>query len=123
MLFVFGESEKGPLCRPTFCKDPLDLFTYFGHQVSGTCGFDLAAQSLLLKRPCVFFRIREEGFSDLDYLRGLHILKSDWKTINISAIGVPGLGNPDLLDEIERLCKQRRSIILIEEKDLCDFLS
>lgn len=123
MLFVFGESEKGPLCRPTFCREPLELFNYFGHSLEATSGFYLAIQSLLYKRPCIFFRVKNEGFSRPDYLKGLHILKSDLAKLEISALGVPGLSDPEIFDELERHCQIRRSILIFEQKDLIDYLS
>ena len=123
MLFIFGQAEKGALCRPTLCKHPIDLIQQFGHPPKETFGLYLAIQTVLLKTPCIYFRVEEEGFSYRDYFRGLDILKSDWEGVPIQAIGLPGVGNMEIIEKTERLFLKKRSLILITEKDLFDFLT
>lgn len=55
MIFIFGQSEKGLFCRPTLCKEAIELFYQFGHQVESSQGIHFAIQALLLNKPCVFF--------------------------------------------------------------------
>lgn len=123
MLFIFGQSEKGVLCRPTLCYQLPELFQFFGHAPEMSQGLYLAIQSLLFQKPCIFFRVEEEGYSVKDYLKGLDILKSDWQSIHIEAIGMPGVANGDILEKTERLFHKRRSLILLTEKDLFDYLT
>ena len=123
MLFIFGQSEKGSFCRPTLCRHVIDLVQQFGHPPAMTYGLFYATQTPLFERPCIFFRVEEEGFSTKDYLKGLDILKSDWEGINIEAIGMPGVGNLELIEKTERIFTKKRSLILINEKDLFDFLT
>ena len=123
MLFIFGQSEKGLFCQPTLCKNILDLLNYFGHPPALTQGLFFATQTLLMQKPCVFFRVEEEGFSLKDYFKGLDILKSSWDTINLHAIGMPGVGNLDVFEKLAPLCQKKRSLILLSERDLFDYLT
>lgn len=122
MLFIFGESEKGVLCRPTLCNTIVDLFQNFGHPPEGANGLFCATQTVLMKKPCVFFRVKEEGYSLDDYLKGLDILKNDWKGVTLQGIGIFGCSDKDVIEKTERLCLQRRSLILINQSDLFDIL-
>jgi hypothetical protein len=123
MIFIFGQAEKGVFCRPTYLKNALDLLNHFGHPPELSSGIFFAVQTLLLKKPCIFYRVEEEGYSYNDYLRGLDILKSDWQDIKLEAIGLPGVGDPLLIEKTERFCMKKRSLILVTETDLFDFLT
>jgi len=121
MIFVFGQSEKGAFCRPTICRHLLDLIHHFGHPPESTHGLFFATQTLLLEHTCVFFRVEEEGYND--YLKGLDILKKEFSTVQIQAIGLPGVGSNELLEKTEHFCLKKRSLILLNEKDLFDYLT
>jgi hypothetical protein len=123
MLFIFGESEKGAFCRPTFCKQLVDLMRLFGHPPEMSQGLFFATQTLLLEKPCLFFRVEEEGYSVKDYLKGLDILKRDFEHLNIHAIGLPGVGSQSLIEKTERCLNKQRSLILLNDQDLFDYLT
>lgn len=123
MIFIFGQAEKGVFCRPTYLRQPIELFQQFGHPPDTSGGIPFALQTLMVSKPCIFYRVEEEGYSLNDYLRGLDILKSDWEHIKLEAIGIPGVGNSELIEKTERFCFKKRSLILLNEKDLFDFLT
>lgn len=123
MIFIFGQAEKGVFCRPTYLKNVVDLLHNFGHPPELTSGISFAVQSLLLKKPCIFYRVEEEGYSLNDYLKGLDILKSDWENVKLEAIGMPGVGNPRVIENTERFCLKKRSLILVTQTDLFDYLT
>jgi hypothetical protein len=123
MIFIFGQSEKGMLCRPTLCKNVLELFYQFGHPPAMSQGLNFAIHALLLHKPCVFFRVEEEGFSTNDYLKGLELLKNEWEGIDLHAIGLPGVGHSDIIEKTEHLWRKRRPLILLNDKDLFDYLT
>ena len=123
MLFVFGQAERGLLCHPVLCREILDLLYQFGHPPAMTSGLFFAIQSITLQTPCVFFRVEEEGFSHADYLRGLNILKNHWKDVPIQAIGLPGVGDVNLIEKAECIFTKKRTLLLLNEKDLFDFLT
>lgn len=123
MIFIFGQAQKGVFCRPTYLKHALELLNHFGHPPELSSGISFALQSLLLQRPCIFYRVEEEGYSFNDYLRGLDILRSDWDHIKLEAIGLPGVGDPQLIAKTERFCIKKRSLILVTSTDLFDYLT
>jgi len=123
MLFVFGQAEKGTFCRPTLCRSLLELLDFFGHPPRETEGLNFAVQTLLLEKPCVFFRVKEEGYSTQDYLLGLDILNRQWEKTPLQAIGLPGVGDPQVFIPSEKIARKKNSLLLITEKDLFDFLT
>ncbi len=123
MIFIFGQAEKGVFCRPTYIKQVPDLFSQFGHPPEHSLGIPFAIQTLLLHKPCIFFRVEEEGYSFNDYLKGLDILKSDWEHMRLDAVGIPGVGSGELIEKAERFCFKKRSLILLSQKDLFDYLT
>ena len=123
MLFVFGQAQKGVLCRPTLCRSAQELFQTFGHPPEETQGILFALRAVLLNQMCIFFRVKEEGFSVQDYLLGLHILKSQWDHIQLQAIGLPGVGDIQLIEQTEIICHKKKTLLVINEQDLFDFLS
>jgi len=123
MLFVFGQAQKGVFCRPTLCKNAHDLFINFGHPPSDTHGIFFALSAVLQQQMCIFFRVKEEGFSTPDYLLGLHILKSQWDHLRLHAIGLPGVGDNRLIEQTELFCHKKKTLLVMNEQDLFDFLS
>ena len=123
MLFIFGEAEKGPFCRPVLCKEPLELFNQFGHAPQESYGLILALQSIFYQRPVLFFRVEEEGYSLNDYYKGLELLQTDWDSIPIQGIALPGVSNLEIIEKTERFIFKKRSLFLMNEKDFFDFLT
>ncbi len=122
-IFLFGEAEKGEFCLPYCCRSLEQLSDTFGHPPSESLGIFFAIQALLLQRDCIFFRVKEEGFSLDDYFRGLKLLEKESFLHPILAIALPGVGNEHLIQAIGGVCSQKKSSLILTEKDLYDYLT
>ena len=123
-IFLFGEAERGDFCKPVLCRTLPQLAEIFGNPPEETQGIFYAVQTLLHQRELVFFRVKEEGFSKEDYFKGLKILdqRKDL-SINLIAIGLPGVGDGEIIQAATPLCSKHKSMLLLSEKDLYDFLT
>jgi hypothetical protein len=121
-IFLFGEAEKGAFCTPLVCRSLPQLIDTVGNPPEESQGILYAVQTLLYERELIFFRVKEEGFSTQDYLRGLNILKQNAKALNLAAICMPGVGDVDLIDAISPICQLHKSLLILNEKDLYDYL-
>jgi hypothetical protein len=81
-----------------------------------------AVQALLYHRDLIFFRVREEGFSPLDYLTGLHLLEKEQVPARISAICLPGVGNMEIIEAVVPVCTTHHSLLITNEADFYDYL-
>lgn len=123
-IFLFGEAEKGELCTPMLCKSLGQLAQIFGNPPEESQGLFYAVQSLLYQRELIYFRISEEGFSYEEYMRGLKLLRNaNLKIPTLTAICMPGVGDPNIVDATIPVCETHRSLLIINEKDLYDFLT
>lgn len=120
---IFGEAERGSFHTAFFCQSLEQLESHFGHPPQDTYGLYFAIQALLYQRNLIFFRVKEEGFSTQDYLRGLHQLESQHLFSNVKAIGMPGVGDSTVLGASEVLCDVYKSLLITTEADLYDFLT
>jgi hypothetical protein len=123
LVFLFGEAEKGQLCRPTPCRSLLELADMFGNPPQESQGLFYAVQALLFNRRLIYFRIEEEGFSIDDYKRGMHILRMREIQGRPSAICMPGVGDACLIDEMSEICFLFHCILITTEKDFYDYLT
>lgn len=122
-VFLFGEAEKGDFCTPLLCKSLPQLADTFGNPPEESLGLLFAVQALLFERELIYFRVTEEGYSTSDYMRGIHILANQAHISNLTAIGMPGVGDTEILDATKPICSQRSSMLLTSEKDLYDYLT
>src|SRR5438552_55416 len=123
VIALFGEAEKGQLEMAHYCRDLEQLFELLGEPPKETLGLFFAIQSLLYGQPLLYFRVREEGVSLKDYEYGLHLLHDDsFEPFHLQALFLPGVGSKDLIEEGWKLCKARRSVLIMNEKDLYDYL-
>lgn len=122
-IFLFGEAEKGDFCFPYCFKTLEELCCTLGQPPEESLGIHFAIQALLMNKPCTFFRVKEEGYSLEDYLRGLHLLESDLEKLPFFAIGLPGVGDPKLIEITALLCQKKKSSLIITEQDLYDYLT
>ena len=120
---LFGEAEKGEYQTPYFCENLPQLVEYLGNPPPESYGLFFAVQALLYKRNILFFRVREEGFSLQDYQQGVHFLKSLKNTPAISAIGIPGVGDTQIINAITPICLIYHSFLMTTEADLFDYLT
>jgi hypothetical protein len=95
---------------------------YLGNPPPDTRGLHFATQALLYKRNIVFFRVREEGFSRRDYIQGVQTLENLNNSPKIKAIGIPGVGDEQIIEALMPFCFVYRSILITTESDLFDYL-
>jgi hypothetical protein len=123
-IALFGESERGDFRRPYYCQNLAQLSDFLGEPPSEECqGLKFAIQALLYHREVIFLRVHEEGFSTNDYLKGLVLLEDREKIPNLSAIGLPGVGNTEIIEATTPICESHRSFLILTQHDLYDFLT
>lgn len=86
-------------------------------------GIIFAVQSLLFDRELIFYRVKEEGFSTQDYMKGLKFLQSREVIPNLTAICMPGVGDAEILGATSSICSLHKSFLIIDQKDLYDYLT
>lgn len=120
---IFGEAERGSFQTAFFCQNLEQLERNLGQPPENTRGLHFAIQALLFERNLIFFRVKEEGFSVQDYLYGLYLLETQHLFTNIKAIGMPGVGDVQILDASEVICDIYKSLLVTTESDLYDYLT
>src|SRR5580704_11507653 len=91
-VFLFGEAERGDFCTPLLCKSLPQLAETFGNPPEESLGLIYAVQALMFERELIYFRVKEEGFSIADYMRGIRLLKNKETYHGLTAICMPGVG-------------------------------
>ncbi len=122
-IFLFGEAEKGSFCTPMFCHSLAELSDLFGNPPEESLGLFYAVQALLYERELIYFRVKEEGYSIPDYMKGLHFLQHGEVITNLAAICMPGVGNAEVIEATSALCNVSNSLLITNEKDLYDYLT
>lgn len=122
-IFLFGEAEKGDFCTPLFLKSVPQLAELCGNPPAESLGILYAVQALLYERELIYFRVKEEGFSISDYMKGLKLLKSPELFCNLNAICMPGVGDEEIINLSTEICSLDKSFLITNEKDLYDFLT
>jgi hypothetical protein len=122
-VFLFGEAEKGEFCTPHLCKSLPQLAETFGNAPEESLGILYAVQALMYERELIFFRVKEEGFSVPDYMRGIRLLENKTAFPDLAAICMPGVGDAEIIDATSPICSLYRSLLITTEKDLYDYLT
>ena len=123
-IALFGEAGRGEFQTAYYCKSLEQLCSFLGEPPSKDCrGLEFAVQALLFQRGVVYFRVHEEGFSIQDYLKGFNFLENKDLFPNISAICLPGVGNAQILEATHPVCCIHRSLLVLTEHDLYDYLT
>lgn len=122
-VFLFGAAEKGEHCIPYLCKSLPQLLDTFGNPPQDSLGLLYAVQALLYDRELIYFRVEEEGFSKQDYMRGIRLLQNKEIPLQLSALCLPGVGDPEIIDAISTVCQTHKTPLVINEKDLYDYLT
>lgn len=122
-VFLFGEAEKGEFCTPLYCKSLPQLADMFGNPPESTHGIAYAVQTLLFNKDLLFFRVKEEGFSMQDYMKGLKLLQNKEIIPQVQAVCIPGVGDVEIIEAVSTICQIQRSLLVITEKDLYDYLT
>lgn len=122
-IFLFGEAEKGSFCTPLLCRSLPQLVETFGNPPGESKGILYAVQALMYDRELIFFRVKEEGFGVQDYMKGLRLLLNREIPLSLSALCMPGVGDSTIIDASQAVCHLHKSFLIIEEKDLYDYLT
>jgi hypothetical protein len=122
-IFLFGEAEKGDFCTPYLCKSLPHLADTFGNPPDESLGLMYAVQALMYDRTLIYYRVKEEGFSVQDYLRGIRLLENKEIFHGLTAICMPGVGDSEIIEATSPICSMHRSLLITSEKDLYDFLT
>lgn len=121
---LFGEAEKGRFHTAYYCTSLEQLSHHFGEPPSSCSrGLEFAIQALLFKRGVVYFRVHEEGFSNHDYIKGLNTLVNKELFPPITAIGLPGVGSDEIIEATDPVCSLYKSLLILNERDLYDYLT
>lgn len=118
---LFGEAEKGAFKKGHVLRKLPQLYDLLGNPPHESEGLFFAVQAILYNREIIYFRVVEEGFSSPDYLSGLKHLES--RKDKISALCMPGVGNPTILAASQSICDIHKSLLITNQKDLYDFLT
>ena len=122
-ICLFGEAEKGDFSTPIFCTSLPQMVDMLGNPPEDSRGVHYGVQTLLYERTLLFFRVKEEGFSKEDYMRGLHLLQNNETFSPLSAICMPGVGDTEIIDASQAICHLYNSFLIIDERDLYDYLT
>jgi len=122
-IFLFGEAEKGDICTPYRLKTPIELYETFGHPPEDSQGINYAIHTLMSGRELIFFRVKEEGFSGEDYVKGIRLLENQGSKLKLAAVCIPGVGDKEIIESLTPFCKRHKSILILSEKDLYDYLT
>jgi hypothetical protein len=122
-IFLFGEAEKGDFCTPLLCRSLPQLAQTFGNPPEESLGLLYAIQALMFERELIYFRVKEEGFSVSDYMRGIRLLENREAFHDLTAICMPGVGDAEIIDATSSICSLYRSLLITTEKDLYDYLT
>ncbi len=120
---LFGEAGKGEFRQAYFCRSLPQLFEAFGNPPSDSQGLRCAIQALFYEREILFFRVKEEGFSLPDYLAGLHALENKKIFSSLTALCLPGVGDPEIIQAAASICLLHKSLLVTTERDLYDYLT
>ncbi len=123
VIALFGEAEKGAFKIPHVLDKLPQLVDLLGNPPEESQGLFFAIQSLLYNRQIIYFRVDEEGFSYPDYFNGLKYLGDREKVKKITAICMPGMGDPTILAATDVICHFHKSFLITNQKDLYDFLT
>jgi hypothetical protein len=123
IVALFGEAEKGDFRKPHFCRSVPQLYENLGEPPDDSRGIFLAVQCLLHDHNLIYFRVKEEGFSFQDYFEGVWLLEKNGATKKLSAICAPGVGNSEVIDTFTSLLDLSKSILIMSEADLYDYLT
>lgn len=123
LISIFGVAEQGDMYRHIHIKSLQDMLLTLGHGVESGTAIELAVQSLMYERAILFYRVKEEGYEEDAYLKGLTELKKKELKSPLSALALPGVGNQEIINEAVAICKKEGSLLIMNQKDLYDYLT
>lgn len=120
---LFGEAERGGLAAPIPIKSLPELNEVLGNPPKDTRGIFFAVQFLLYKHDLIYIRVKEEGFSTKDYLKGMKQLLKNEQISKLSSICLPGVGDARIIDSSLPVCEKHQCFMVTTERDLYDYLT
>ena len=121
-VFLFGEAEKGEFGIPLICQSLPELCDVLGNPPEESQGIFYAVQTLLCSKQVLFCRVQEEGYSVKDYMKGLELIRSERWAPQLQAVLIPGVGDEEIVDAAMGICSIHKSLLVLTEKDLYDYL-
>ena len=94
-----------------------------GNPPEGSRGIFFAIQFLLYEQELIYIRVKEEGFSTKDYLKGIKNLLNKKKVSQLTAICLPGVGDARIIDSTTPVLETHRALMITSECDLYDYLT
>lgn len=123
VVALFGEAEKGELGAPYFMKSLAHLNDTLGHPPEESLGLFFAIQFLLYEQEVIYIRVREEGYSTKDYLKGIDHLLNKKQISYLTAICLPGVGDSRIIDSAMPVTEAHQALVITTEQDLYDYLT
>jgi len=120
IVALFGESEKGQFKKPYILHELSQMVDFLGNPPKDSEGLAFAIQAVLYQREVIYFRVREEGFYETDYMAGFKYIKTVKK---MNALCLPGVGDPIILEASKEICDLHKSHIITTQKALYDYLT
>ena len=122
-VFLFGESEKGDFGIPLSCQSVSHLLESLGNPPSESQGIHFAIQALLYDKEILFCRVKEEGFSTKDYIKGISQIRKRHLAPSLQAVFIPGVGDERIIEATMNVCNLSQSLLVLTEQDLYDYLT
>ncbi len=123
LIALFGEAKKGRIATPSWIKSMTQLNEQYGNPPKESFGLFFAIQFLLYDNELVYIRVRDEGFSQKDYFKGMKELIDKKQILHLSGICLPGVGDSAIIDAAISICKEHRCFMITTERDLYDYLT
>jgi hypothetical protein len=121
-IALFGESEKGKFSVPYVFHSLEQLSNTLGEPPKDSFGLYYAIQAIMLQNEVIYFRVEEEGYSNQDYMMGFKFLKKKKSIKKLDAICMPKVSSKEIIDATNIICQKFKSLLIINEKDLFDYL-
>ena len=123
IVALFGEAQRGSLATLISIKSLTQLNEQLGHPPEESRGLFFAIQFLLYAHDLIYIRVKEEGFSTKDYLKGMKQLLNKKRVSKLSGICLPGVGDARIIDALIPVCKAHHCFMVTTEQDLYDYLT
>lgn len=120
---LFGEAEKGEISSLLNVKTLTHLNETLGNPPAESRGIFFAIQFLLYEQEVIYIRVKEEGFSTKDYLKGVKHLLNKKKVSHLTAICLPGVGDARIIDSTGPVLESHGALMITTERDLYDYLT
>ncbi len=120
---LFGEAERGSLATLLPIKSLTQLNEQLGHPPEESRGLFYAIQFLIYEYDLIYIRVKEEGFSTKDYLKGMKQLLNKKQVSKLASVCLPGVGDARIIDSLAPVCETHQCFMVTTERDLYDYLT